>query len=312
MTQPGIPNAFSLSTSCYGTRLGTIEDQAFAAVAMGFRRLELGLTEKPVPLSGFEDTQRETGIEVGSLVVGCLNPRSEHMSGSKLGSLDAELRNRALISTRRHVQLAQKYGCPTVILRGCAVEDPTLVAEAQQVSKVAPKKALSDDEDEFEAFSERVASFVAKVQKKGQSQLEHFCRSIHTLKSEFPDVRLAVEPGATYVDLLNLEAMGWVLDDLAKQGLGYWHDTGRVHLRQLAGLPGQGAWLDKYAARMVGVHLQDAVPGEPEMPPGLGEVDFRLVSEYTPSDAEKVIEVHSRHGRSEILAAVQFLIDRGF
>ena len=141
------------------------------------------------------------------------------------------LRNRALISTRRHVQLAQKYGCPTVILRGCAVEDPTLVAEAQQVSKVAPKKALSDDEDEFEAFSERVASFVAKVQKKGQSQLEHFCRSIHTLKSEFPDVRLAVEPGATYVDLLNLEAMGWVLDDLAKQGLGYWHDTGRVHLR---------------------------------------------------------------------------------
>jgi hypothetical protein len=31
-----------------------------------------------------------------------------------------------------------------------------------------------------------------------------------------------------------------------------------------------------------------------------------------PADAEKVIEVDPRHGRSEVLASVQFLIDRGF
>jgi len=43
VTAPGIPNELVLSTSCFGSRLTSIEDQAFAAVAMGFRLIELGL-----------------------------------------------------------------------------------------------------------------------------------------------------------------------------------------------------------------------------------------------------------------------------
>ena len=70
LTQPGIPNHFSLSTTCYGTRLKSIEDQAFAAVAMGFRRLEIGILDVPVVLNGFEESRRETGIAVRSLVAG--------------------------------------------------------------------------------------------------------------------------------------------------------------------------------------------------------------------------------------------------
>lgn len=304
MTQPGIPNEFSLSTACYGTRLATIEAQAFAAVAMGFRRLELGLTENPVPLTGFEDSQRETGIEVRSLVTGCLNPLSEHMAGTKLGSLDSELRERAVLSCRRHVQLALRLGCPTVILRGCQIENQDLLdrgtALATRLAKEGPEEGLVED----------IRAFVARVQKKGQSQLDHFCRSIHKLRGEFPEIRLAVEPGRSFIDLLNFEAMEWVLDD--QRGLSYWHDTGTVHLRERAGLPGQGEWLERYRERLVGAHLQDAADGVAYMPPGLGEVDFRLVVDSMPADAERVIEVDPRHGRSEVLASVQFLIDRGF
>ena len=80
VTQPGIPNDLVLSTSCYGPRLSTIEDQSFSAVAMGFRRLELGLSVQPVDLQGWEDSTRETGIRVDSVVVGALKPRSEEMS----------------------------------------------------------------------------------------------------------------------------------------------------------------------------------------------------------------------------------------
>ena len=68
MTAPGIPNNYVLSTSCFGDRLKTIEDQAFAAVAMGFRAIELGLSESPVPLTGFEDTRRETGVRLAAVV----------------------------------------------------------------------------------------------------------------------------------------------------------------------------------------------------------------------------------------------------
>jgi sugar phosphate isomerase/epimerase len=129
---------------------------------------------------------------------------------------------------------------------------------------------------------------------------------------ELPETRVAIEPGDSLLDLLNFQAVGWVLDDLARHGLAYWHDTGRIHLRERAGLPAQGQWLDAYAPRMVGVHLQDVANGVTEMPPGSGEVDFRLVGNYVPSSAERVLEINPRHGRAEILAAVQFLVDHKF
>jgi hypothetical protein len=239
VTQPGIPNDYTLSTSCFGSRLRTIEDQAFASVAMGFRRIELGLSEQPVPLNGFEDSRRETGICVPSMVAGCLNPLSQNMSGTQLGSTDAELRERALNSVRRHVRIAEQYACPIVILRGCEVEDRELGARAAALQLRIDDDPVPDDEGEAEDLAREVNDFVAEVQRKGQPQIEHFCRSIHTLCQEFPDIKLAIEPGLHFNDILNHESVGWALDDLSRQGLGYWHDTGRVHLREQAGLPSQ-------------------------------------------------------------------------
>jgi sugar phosphate isomerase/epimerase len=306
VTQPGIPNDYSLSTACYGTRLRTIEDQAFAAVAMGFRRIEFGLSEEPVPLNGFEETRRETGIEVGSLVCGCLNPHGARSSGLRLGSLDEDQRERALISVRRHIQVAKRYSCPVVIVRGCEIENPALRAEAEGL------RARELREGNGEELSLEAIEFEQRVQKKAHRQVEHLCRCLHTLLQENPGVQIALEPGLHFNEVLGFEAMGWALEDLARHGLRYWHDTGAIELRGRVGLQGQGAWLDAYADRMAGAHLQDAAGEELGMPPGTGEVDFRLVAGYMPSDAERVLELDPRHGRAEILGAVQFLSDRGF
>ena len=63
-----------------------------------------------------------------------------------------------------------------------------------------------------------------------------------------------------------------------------------------------------FSNRMIGCHLQDATGDQSELPPGQGEVDFQLVSEYVPREAARVVEVHPRHGRAEVLTAVQFLL----
>jgi sugar phosphate isomerase/epimerase len=305
LTQPGIPNGFSLSTTCYGSRLKTIEDQAFATVAMGFRRLEIGVAEVPITLNGFEQSRRETGIEVRSLVAGCLDTRTDHPSGGKLGSLDEDMRERALNCVRRHIRLAHRYECPIVVVRGCEVEDRHL---QEEIDRTQAKLLRDGVQDETRAAMNELAG---RVRKKGQRQIEHLCRSLHTLASEFPETRIAIETGTGLLDLLGFEAVGWVLEDLANQGIAYWHDTGRSHLREKAGLGTHGQWLDSYAGKMVGVHLEDAADGQAEMPPGTGEVDFRLVAGYVPKTAEKVLEINPRHGRAEILAAVQFLVDLG-
>ena len=305
LTQPGIPNGFALSTTCYGSRLKTIEDQAFATVAMGFRRLEIGISEVPATLNGFELSRRETGIEVRSLVAGCLDAGSGHSSGSKLGSLDEDTRERALNCIRRHIRVAHKFECPVVVVRGCEIEDKPLLDETEQFQA----KLLREGPGEATAAAAR--ELAGRVRKKGQRQIEHLCRSLHALLTEFPETRIAIEPGTSLIDLLCFDASGWVLADLANRGVAYWHDTGSTQVRQWAGLGSQGQWLDAYAPRMIGAHLQDAAEGHSGMPPGTGEVDFKLVASYLPREAERVLEVNPRHGRAEILAAVQFLVDLG-
>lgn len=308
VTQPGIPNDLVLSTACYGPRLGRIEDQAFSAVAMGFRRLELGIADSPCELSGWLDAHRETGITAESVVVGALYPKKDAVSGSFLGSLDEELRDRALNLTRRHICIAQQLGAPVVVVRGCAVEDEALTLEARALSARLEVAQL----DDLDAVQVEIRDLVGRVQKLGQKQLESFCRSLHSLRRAYPDLKLALEPGFTFNDLLNFEAMQWVLDDLDKSRVGYWHDTGGLHSRELAGLPGQGPWLDAFASKLRGVHLSDSTVKEQGLPPGMGDVDFQLVASYLPEAAVRVIEANSIHGRAEILASVNHLMSKGF
>ncbi|MSR61323.1 MAG: hypothetical protein EXS08_02585 [Planctomycetes bacterium] len=304
MTTPGIPNAYSLSTSCFGTRLPSIQDQIFAAVGMGFRRIELGLNEAPPSMEGLDESRRETGVTIPSMVVGCRDPLNGSMAVERLGSLVPEECERALNSVRRHVRLAQRWGCNTIVVRGTKAEEPVLRREAEGLSQRISRGGENGE------LKEDVRSFVQRMQRKAYKQVEQFCRSMHTLSQEAPSTVFAVEPGREIDELIAFESMGWVLDDLPN--LKYWHDVGSIHQRETLGLATQGQWLDAYSPRMLGVHLQDASAEEAELPIGTGEVDFKLIGEYLPKAAERVLEIGPRHGRAEILASVQYLIDHGF
>lgn len=309
MTTPGIPNDYTLSTTCFGTRLTAIQDQIFAAVGMGFRRIELGLAEAPAGMEGLTDSQRETGVTIPSMMVGCRDPLNGSMAFQRLGSLVPEERERAMNSVRRHARLAKSWNCPVLVVRGAKVEDPSMRDEARALEHRLAKLTPLDDPTDMH---EELQAYVHRVQKQGQKQIEQFCRSLHSLRMEEPEVTFAVEPGHYIDDLLGFEAMGWVLADLARVNVGYWHDVGRIHLREAQGLPGQGDWVDAYSDRMLGIHLQDASAEEAEMPLGLGEVDFKLLREYVPEGAERVVEIGPCHGRAEILGSVRYLVDLGF
>jgi sugar phosphate isomerase/epimerase len=306
VTTPGIPNDYTLSTTCFGARLKTIQDQIFAAVGMGFRRIELGLSEAPPEMDGLEDSQRETGVTIQSLIAGCRDKMNGSMASSHLASLVPEARERAFHSLRRHVRLAKTWGADTVVVRGSKIEDQALKIEAAEL-----EKRHAEDPGE-PVIQEEIVAFVSKVARCSQAQIAQFCRSLHEVWQEAPEMTFAIEPGRELDDVITFESLSWVLDDLDAQGVRYWHDVGRIHLREKLGLPAQGAWLDAYGSKMAGIHLQDAGGNEAEMPLGLGDVDFQLVAEYLPAEAERVLEIDPRHGRAELLASVQFLVDHGF
>ncbi len=304
MATPGIPNSYSLSTTCFGTRLGSIQDQIFAAVGMGFRRLELGLSEAPPSMEGLEESQRETGVKIPSLVAGCRDSLNGSMAAERLASTVPGESERAMNSVRRHIRLAQSWGCETIVLRCGRMEDEKTLQCARELHRRVQSEEVTPE------LKEEVEAWVQEAQKRAQPQIEQLCRAAYEIAQESPEMKFALEPGRDLHDLLGMEALGWVLDD--QKNLGYWHDVGRIHMREKIGLPSQGDWLERFGSRMLGIHMQDAAEEETEMPMGTGEVDFKLLAEYVPSQAEKVIEISPRHGRAEILSSVQFLADLGF
>jgi len=308
MATPSIPNEFTLSTTCFGDRLGKIEDQIFTAVAMGFRSIELGLSQTPVTMDGLCEARSETSTELVSMIAGCRDSHTHEMIVWKLASADATERERALNSLRRHLRLAETWTCPRFVVRGTRVENAELKSRAELLEGRVATEGLGVDGAEGELAGE-IRDLADNVQEKGQAQVEHLCRGLHTLKKEFPDVHICVEAGECLDDLMGIEAMGWVMGDLPD--LCYWHDAGVIHQRQRQGLPGQGDWLDRFGSRMGGMHLQDADGDKHELPVGLGEIDFKLIAEYAPKDALRVIEIGHRHGRAEILASVQALMNFG-
>ena len=309
MATPSIPNDYTLSTTCFGDRLSKIEDQVFTAAAMGFRHLELGLSSSPVTMDGLCEVRGETNSTLVSMVAGCRDTRTNDMVVRKLASEDEGERARALNSMRRHLRLAEVWQCPRVVIRGTRIGDPELGRKADELATRVLKEGLGEDGADG-PMAKEIQAMAAEVHVHGQKQLEHLCRGLHTLSKEVPDLIFCIEPGAHLDDLLNIESMGWLLDDLP--GLAYWHDVGRIHLRERQGLPTQGDWLDRFGSRMAGIHLQDASATDHELPIGLGEVDFKLVAEYTPKNAAHVLEIEASHGRAEILSSVQALINLGF
>jgi sugar phosphate isomerase/epimerase len=309
VTTPGIPSEFALSTTCFGTRLASIQDQIFAAVGMGFRRIELGLTAAPPLMEGLVESQRETGVSIPSLIAGCRDSLNGSMVVDHLGSLELEVRERALIAVRRHVRLARSWGCHTIVVRGSKIEDEAFVVEARELEERCVERGENGNHSRLR---DDVQSFVSRVAIGGHRQVQEFCRSLHTLMQQEPGITFALEPGREIDDLFGFDVMGWVIDDLGGRGLAYWHDVGHIHMRETLGLPPQGQWLDAYGSHMLGIHLQDAAEQETEMPVGRGGVDFALLREYVPPGAERVVEIGPRHGRAEILNSVRALVDLGF
>ncbi|MDG1498659.1 MAG: TIM barrel protein [Planctomycetota bacterium] len=309
MATPSIPNNYTLSTTCFGDRLGKIEDQVFAGAAMGFRHFELGLSPAPVTMDGLCESRSETESTLVSMVAGCRDKRTGDMVIWKLASEDEGERERALNSMRRHLRLAEAWQCPRIIVRGTRIGDRDLGDRSDELEARVLREGLGEDGVDS-PIAKEIQAMAKEVHAKGQRQLEHLCRGLHTLSKEMPELTFCIEPGKHLDDLLNIEAMGWLLDDLPS--LMYWHDVGRVQMRECQGLPAQGDWLDRFGNRMAGIHLHDATATKNELPIGLGEVDFKLVAEYTPKGAAHVLEIEASHGRAEILSSVQALINLGF
>ncbi|MEW6188965.1 MAG: TIM barrel protein [Actinomycetota bacterium] len=146
-----------------------------------------------------------------------------------------------------------------------------------------------------------------KVQK-------YFDRALLSLDKLVPvaeklGVILGVETRYHYHEIPSHEEIGLILKEFEGAPVAYWHDVGHAHNLECVGFTSQKDFLDGYASNIVGMHLHDAKGREDHFAPGTGDVDFSLIESYLKEETIKVIEVHPKVSRAELLESFKFLKD---
>lgn len=290
-----------LSTSCFGTRFETVREQVEAARGLGFDRIEIGISDAPPRWTGLGTALAEFGVKAPVVRAGCREmPRGPSRPVEEIASLDEGKRQDAIRSILEDVRIAKEGACGTLALSGGFVDAAgiperirTLCAHLRQ----GQDKGVQELKEEI-----RLATEPSRLR-----HLDRLCRSLFEIARRAPGLQLAIETPRDPHFLPSPAEMVQILEDLPSLKLAYYHDVGAAaFLEILQGIP-HGRWLESFAPRIGGMRLHDLVGLDRRSPPGIGQVDWKLVAGYLPRSAPRFLDIDSQHGKDGILGALRFL-----
>ncbi|MCC6572357.1 MAG: hypothetical protein IT462_01085 [Planctomycetes bacterium] len=203
---------------------------------------------------------------------------------AKLAAPDAALSER---STQMVIETAEQLGPARpsfLILEGGFLDLPGLAERQQQVDEV-----LNSAEAGKACVAPQAAMKFSTA--KADAQLEIFCRNLHTICRKLAPLKVCLIPPPSPFSLLTPERMQHVFEALAKDDLGYWHDTASANMLAKLGVAKADVWITKFSSRLKGVYLADALGAHGDQAPGLGEVDFKKIAPELASGTVRVLVV---------------------
>ncbi|MCH2102108.1 MAG: hypothetical protein MK209_09325 [Planctomycetes bacterium] len=144
-----------------------------------------------------------------------------------------------------------------------------------------------------------------------EQELEQLARFLHSLFQAVPGLRIALAVEEHPAALLTPSSLYLLRDEAGLPPFGLWYDSARAQARSALELDQPGDWLDLHAGQIAGVTLHDWAEGEDQRLVGEGEVDFRLLSEYLPRDAIRVLSAAPVYPKELLPAARDALAAAG-
>lgn len=296
----------AVSTSCFGTRVSDLRETAQAVRTLGLERIEVGLCEAPRSWSGLDGALREFGVKAPLVRAGCREaPRGDYRACDHLASTDEPARQNALRSIAQDVEIAKLAAAGMLALRGGFISVPGIGERIKTlVSHIRQGK-----EKEILELKEEIHLAVAPHRLK---HLDRLCRSLHAIARSAPGLKLAVETPPDPHFLPDPQEMEQVIEDLPGLPILYLHDTGNAaFLEKIDGIP-HGRWLETLVPRLAGARLHDLLGMDRHLPPGLGEIDWKLVGDYAPRAALGILDLAPQHGAEGIRGAMRFVEKYGW
>ena len=273
---------FSLSTNWCNRRIGSGEEIADTAMALGFGELELGFRTTQEQVKGFK--HRLGQIPVGSIHAFCPVPISAPQGYPELyplASFDEDARAIARIHVRKNVEFAAEMGADALVLHAGRVMCRGFFRRWDMKRRVKRGKKLVD------VFRRELEQIVPVLEKN--------------------KVTLGLE-NLPYLEGFPAE---WEMKDLVGDWVRPWLDTGHDFVRRTKQWTDPSLTSGQETAspllQPIGLHVNDSQGGDDHLPPGEGRVDFAALKPIAENARHVVFEPNPSVTEEELKKGLSFI-----
>ncbi len=125
------------------------------------------------------------------------------------------------------------------------------------------------------------------------------------------NVRLALENRYHLFDIPSPDEMGVLLSLTGPERLGFQFDVGHGQALDAMGFYPFMEWVNRFADRILGLHLHDVQGVVDHYSPGLGDIDYQRFAAFVPKDAQRTLEIHGTNSLSDISSSLRMLSETG-
>jgi FMN phosphatase YigB (HAD superfamily)/sugar phosphate isomerase/epimerase len=251
-----------------------------------------------------------TGIDLGALPITSIHepcPSDNSMSNMSrkdwlISSEDEDNRRQGVRSVMRSIELAANLGVKLLITHpgntgwGNKLEDKLRVL-------------YNEGKVETEEYQELFHTMKTTRNVNLAPRLDAVEKSLKELLvfAGKSGVKLSLENRYHYMHIPTIEEMERFLHLGDESQIGFQFDIGHAFTMDRLGFMPIMEWLEKFGSRISGVHLHDVRGLEDHISPGLGDVDFNLISKYIPNNAVRTLEIKGINDINDIHSGLEVL-----
>jgi HAD superfamily hydrolase (TIGR01549 family) len=212
-----------------------------------------------------------------------------------ISSLNEKNRIQAVDDIKRSIELAAKLGSRSVVIHPgtlfCEKSRDEHLRHLYQVGKAATP--------EFKLLREEIR---ADRKSRAGAHFEKVMKSIEDIISfsKSSGISLGLENRYRYYDIPLPDEMAALLTLCDEDWFGFQYDVGHAQALDALGQVPHLEWLERFASRMIGVHLHDVIGITDHQVPGEGEVNFSAIAHYLPDTIQRSLEINPRASLSDL------------
>jgi len=295
----------SLSTMWARKNFPNLSDFFEGARRLGFSKIELNHQIDSAMLAGIDLSQ----YQFSSVHEPCPSDVSTDELKKRdwlISSPNEDKRKKGVEAIKHSVDLAYRLHASVIVVH-CGMVSTDLSTEKEL------RKLFDSGKTETDEYREQKENLIKQRADLIGLCLEAVKKSLQELLDYAAPfrIRLGLENRYHYFDIPNPDEMGELLSLASPDQLGFIYDVGHAQALDRLGFYPFEEWLQRYASRIIEVHLHDVIGVVDHRAPGSGEVDFDMVASYLPQGAIRTFELQATITPEQVKAGLKYLVERG-